>query len=222
MTAPAQSLTEACRAAARYIGEHGWTQGRMENKRGQVCLTGALKHCTPVPGDFELAREVHRYRGRGEEWNDTDVRDSEDVIGYLSTTEITNADLEEVFGPQWRVIVTVVRTIAAATDQQLEQLAACERSRAGRGSLDALQDAMRAEVRVETWAAARDAVATAAWRYDALTLEQSYAARYIACDMVRAVLLADAVERNGTTAEHITALAAPYISVFGEPEPVAS
>ena len=37
--------------AADYIKTHGWTQGTME-RAGAVCLTGALRACSPQPGDW--------------------------------------------------------------------------------------------------------------------------------------------------------------------------
>lgn len=81
--------------AAEYIKTHGWTQGTEQDEQGHVCLTGALRLCTPVPGDGFIAREVFRRKNRAETWNDTDGRTESEVIEYLAGTEISDADLEK-------------------------------------------------------------------------------------------------------------------------------
>jgi hypothetical protein len=227
VTAPAQTLTAACRAAAAYIDEHGWIQGEMETRSG-VCLSGALKHCTPVPGDFGLVRAVHRSRDRAEEWNDDRGRTADDVRGYLATTEITDGDLEDTFGPQWRRIVAVVRTVAAATPEQLQQMADVDSdfsSRCG-SALRALHDLTRAASTAKAedrWDAARDA-AVAAINYRDLDLhwEAIAAAEHAVRSITRALMLTDLIGQNDSAAEHLAILAHPYVSVFGEPEAVAS
>lgn len=127
--------------AADYIREHGWTQGTEQDVDGHVCLTGALRLCSPIPGDGYIAREVFRRRQRAEGWNDEHGRTSDEVITYLAESEITDEELAETFGPQWREIVAQVRAISGATPQQITDL-------------DAARDAARAAA----WDAARDAV----------------------------------------------------------------
>src|SRR4051812_29465783 len=103
-------LTPRLRLAADYLHKVGWTTGTEKNERGQVCLTGAIRYCEPQNGDEYLIREVLRKRGRAENWNDNDANAAE-VEEYLRTAEVTDKDLEEVFGPQWLEIVTVIRTM---------------------------------------------------------------------------------------------------------------
>ena len=110
--------------AADYIREHGWTQGTEQDDDGHVCLTGALRLCSPIPGDGYIAREVFRRRQRAEGWNDEHGRTSDEVITYLAESEITDEELAETFGPQWREIVAQVRAISGATPQQITDLAA--------------------------------------------------------------------------------------------------
>ena len=121
--------------AAGYITEHGWTQGTEEDSSGRVCLTGALRLCSPVPGDSYIAREVFRRRGRAAGWNDEPGRTAGEVVAYLAATEITDEELAETFGPQWREIVALVRAVSGATQQQIVDLAA---------AWDAAWDAARA------------------------------------------------------------------------------
>ena len=128
--------------AAGYITEHGWTQGTEEDSSGRVCLTGALRLCSPVPGDSHIAREVFRRRGRAEGWNDEHGRTAGEVVAYLAATEITDEELAETFGPQWREIVALVRAVSGATQQQIVDLAAA-------------RDAAWAAARAAAWAAAR-------------------------------------------------------------------
>lgn len=110
------------KSAAVYIAEHGWTQGAEVDADGRVCLTGALRLCSPVPGDSYLARAVLRRRGRAEDWNDRRGRTAGEVIGYLAETEISDDDLALTFGPQWREIVDQVRAISGATPAQIKRL----------------------------------------------------------------------------------------------------
>ena len=127
-------LTPRLRAAADYIREHGWTTGTEKNDAGQVCLTGAIRYCAPQNGDEYLIREVLRKRDRAENWNDSEATKAQ-VIKYLATAEVTDADLADTFGPQWEQIVALVRSMFSVTPRQWDRLAA-----AG----DAARDAARA------------------------------------------------------------------------------
>ena len=110
-------------AAADTLVEVGWTQDVAINAYGSVCLTGALKMCSPEPGDWLLAREVHRTRDHAEEWNDTAGRTAKEVLDYLRSFEITDMDLADTFGSQWESVVRLVRRVAALTVDDLDGLA---------------------------------------------------------------------------------------------------
>ena len=174
--------------AAGYITEHGWTQGTEEDSSGRVCLTGALRLCSPVPGDSHIAREVFRRRGRAEGWNDEHGRTAGEVVAYLAATEITDEELAETFGPQWREIVALVRAVSGATQQQIVDLAA---------AWDAAWDAAGAAA----WDAAGDAAWAAAWA----------AAR----DAARALTIRDLISTNGYTQAHYDLLTGPWRQVMG-------
>ncbi len=125
MSAPiGNSLYRLPALASRYMAERGWTQGQEEDDDGRVCLTGALRLCSPVPGDYYIAREVFRHWEHAEVWNDTEGRTAEEVVWYLAATQITNYELSVVFGPQWHEITTLVRAICGLTQQQMADLAA--------------------------------------------------------------------------------------------------
>ena len=132
--------------AADYMRHVGWAQGAEVDADGHVCLTGALRLCSPVPGDGYLAREVFRRRGRAESWNDAPGRTADEVIDYLASSEITDTELEDTFGPQWREIVAQVRAISGASREQLDRLAAV---------WDAAGDAAWDAAWAAAWAAAR-------------------------------------------------------------------
>jgi|SRR5882762_3539257 len=75
-------------AAASYIREHGWIQGRMEeNSGGRVCMLGSL---IAVTGQWDTADEKLKLYHRGirarcsvEDWNDDPRRTKDQVIRAL-------------------------------------------------------------------------------------------------------------------------------------------
>ena len=142
-------MTERLRLAAEYIPAHGWTKGTEQDEKGAVCLTGALRLCAPVEGDFYLIREVLRKRDRAEGWNDAEGRTESEVVEYLKTAEVTDADLADTFGPQWEQIVALVRRTAVLTAEEADRLYTA------RGSAwDAAWDAARGAARGAAWDAA--------------------------------------------------------------------
>ena len=100
--------------AADYIKTHGWTQGRMEHA-GAVCLTGALRACSPQPGDWLIASAVYRTQGHAETWNDDAGRTEAEVTEYLRTHPVTDVGLAATFGPNWETVVRLIRRVAAMT-----------------------------------------------------------------------------------------------------------
>jgi hypothetical protein len=153
-----------CLAAAQ-IDLRGWIKNAEVTQSG-VCLTGALKVCQLQPGDWLLARAVLRLRGYSEEWNDAAERKKEEVLGWLLSAEpITCAELEECFGPSYRRVAFVIRTVAGASAEQLDQLAAARdatRAAAWAAAGAAASDAAKGDARAAAWAAARDAAWDAA------------------------------------------------------------
>ena len=210
--------------AADYMRQVGWVQGTEEDADGHVCLTGALRLCSPVPGDGYLAREVFRRRGRAESWNDADDRTADEVIDYLASSEITDEELEDTFGPQWREIVAQVRAISGASREQLDRLAAAraaawaaeraaawaaERDAAGAAARAAERDAAGAAAGAAAWAAERDAARAAAWD----------AAGAAAWDAARALSIRDLIGTANYTQEHYDILTAPWRNVMGPLHP---
>jgi len=172
MTFTLAPLHDLPKLAALYVKEHGWTQGTEQDGEGKVCLTGALRFCSPVPGDGYIAREVFRRREHAEAWNDENGRIADEVIDYLAQAEITDAELAETFGPQWQEIIAQVRTISSATTQQIEELSAAWAA-AWDAASDAAWDAASAAARDAAWAlVTRDLIGTNGYtqqHYDKLT-----------------------------------------------------
>ena len=194
--------------AAEYLRGHGWTQGTEQDVNGRACLTGALRLCSPIPGDSYIAREVFRRRGRAETWNDAADRTEDEVIDYLATTTITDDELATVFGPQWQEIIAQVRAVSGATPEQIEDLAAARAA-----AWDAAWGAAQAAARGAAWdaarAAARDAALGAAWdaAWDA--------ARAAARDAALGLVTRDLIGTGTYTQEHYNLLTGPWRQVMG-------
>lgn len=177
--------------AAGYITDHGWTQGEYSTGDGKVCLHGAVRSCVPVDGDTEIIRAVLRNKGFSEDWNDEPGRTADEVIQVLQAIEITDADLEATFGPQWEPIIALVRRAAALTLREAQDLAAAR---------VAARDA---------WDAARGAAWDAAWD----------AARGAAGAAARALSVRDLSGQHGFTQAHYDTLTGPWVQVIGPVHP---
>ena len=209
------------KSAAVYIAEHGWTQGTEVDANGRVCLTGALRLCSPVPGDSYLARAVLRRRGRAEAWNVKGSRTAGEVIGYLAETEISDDDLAQTFGPQWREIVDQVRAISGATPAQIERLGAAWCAARDWGSArdaarDAAMGAARGAARDDAaWGSARDAARDAARGSARDALDAALGALGAAWGAAGALSVRDLISKNGFTQEHYDILTGPWRKAIG-------
>lgn len=191
--------TDILRLGAGNIREHGWVQGTLKDKAGRVCLTGSLRpFCTP--GDWRLLQAVLEHRERAEEWNDLPERTEAEVVEFLETAEITDADLAETFGPQWKEVRALVRRASALSADEEAQLSASWDT-AGRTARRAARDA--------AWSAAGDASWRAYW----------YAARGAAVGATRALIVRDLIGQHGFTQEHYDTLTAPWAQVIGKVHP---
>lgn len=194
--------------AADWIDTHGWTQRVEQTPDGRVCLTGALRACSPQPGDWLIAREVYRRRDRAEEWNDAEGRTAPEVTGYLRSAQITDADLADTFGPQWEQIVALVRRAAVLTEDEARDLA---------GAWFAAESADWSATRSAAGSATRFAPWFAAW------FAAESAARTAAGDAVRdavgALVVRDLIGTHGLTQEHYDLMTRPWASVIGKVHP---
>lgn len=194
--------------AADALDEHGWTQYEMESNDGSMCLVGALRHCSPQPGDWLIAREVYRHLGHGEDWNDAKGRTAEEVTAWLRTHPVADTTLETAFGPQWRAIVTLIRQAATMTREQARALG----SAWGTDNIrrwNTAADVVRKAAETTNRGNAEDAACDAA----------SEAAANASTDAAKALSVADLVGQHGLTQNHIDTLLAPWISVMGDPRP---
>jgi len=133
------------------LNERGWIQGQWEDGTGHVCAHQAIRLCAPVPGDaFIIEQVAERLWGKGVGWNDnTHTRESEVREWLGGGIDVTDEDLAEVFGINWRAVIDVVRKSATLTPDQVKELSA-----AWDAARDAAWDA--------AWGAARDAARDAA------------------------------------------------------------
>ena len=220
MTSTALPLGPIHILAADTLERVGWIQGEEVNDAGQACLTGALKLCAPVPGDWLLARAVYRLNGHDERWNDNDQRTAGEVINYLRSAEITDIDLALTFGPQWQAIVALVRRAAVLTDQDTRDLYVIwgtDRDDARNRVWDATHNAARNDAQD----AAYDATSGAAHEVTSGAARDPAreAAREAARDAAWALVVRDLIGQRGFTQAHYNLLTGPWASVIGPVHP---
>ena len=192
------------------LDEHGWTKGTFESDDGKVCAHGAIRICAPVPGDALLIELVEGRLGRHSTgWNDNDDTTEGDVRAWFAEgIDITDADLEATFGPQWRAVVSLVRRAATLTPDEGAWLYAGWAA-AGYTARDAARAAVRAAASTAASAAARYADWAAAWG-GALGATRAAAIAIVTYDL--------ATPDGPYTIEHRDLLLAPWIKVCGMPE----
>jgi len=207
-------LTPRLRLAADYIADHGWTQGKMQDDAGRVCLTGAIRLCAPRDGDEEIIRVVLRAKHCDEVWNDNTSTTKEDVLDLLRSTDITDDDLAHTFGPQWEAIVALIRRCAALTESEavaLDAVMDAAWAAAVGGARVAARDAAWAAARATTLPAAVDA-AWDAWDAAATTRDAAW-------DAMRALVVRDLITDDGFTQAHYDLLVGPWSEVIGKVHP---
>jgi len=104
-----------------HLGEEGeyWIKHQYNDGSRHMCLHGAIRMCDLQPGDTYVIEQVAEDQGWGPSWNDDSHTDWSDVERFINEgIQITDADIEEVFGPNWQTILQLVRNIANATRQQ--------------------------------------------------------------------------------------------------------
>ena len=227
------------RAAALVSEPDAWIQGENDDGQGHYCAHGAVlrQHCTP--GDQHMWRQVMRKRGLTEGWNDAPGRTAAEVAERFAAiaAETTEADMAEVFGPQWEAIRDLVRRVAALTPAELDKLAAAGYAAgytawyaagyaAGDAAWDAAWAAAWAAARAAAWAAAWDAAwdaagvaagaaaedAAGAAARDAAWDAARAAARAAAWDAAVALVVRDLIGEQFTQA-HYDTLTAPLRSI---------
>ena len=203
------NLTEEMRAVVANLREREWIQGEMRNGDA-VCAHGAVQTCQGLrPGDEHIIRAVMRTKGVTEGWNDESGRTKEEVLDRMAFIEVTDADLEETFGPSCRMVIAVIRRSAILTAAEAKDLAAAlgaawaaARAAAWGAAWAAARAAARGGARDAAWAAARGAAWAAVWA----------AARAAAW----AAVVSDLVGYHGLTQEHVDTLMAPWVQVLGD------
>jgi hypothetical protein len=192
-------------APLHILDEHGWVKGSYDAD-GRVCLHGAIRLCQPVPGDAQIIEQVAHRQGWGTGWNDSDDTTEQMVRDRLALgIDITDEDLADTFGPQWRAVIHIVRRSAVMTDDEAQRLNAAESvawSAAGSAAGYAAWSA--------AWSAAGSAAGYAAW--SAAGSAAGYAAGYAAGSVVTYDLAT--IDGPYTIAQR-DLLLAPWIEVMG-------
>ena len=212
-------------AVLRTLDVRGWTSGTWgdtdgppdDPEAGPLCLHGAIRVCSPQPGDAQLIGRVWKRRDHGTDWNDRDGTTESDVLKYVQTApEITDEELAETFGPQWREVVSLVRRAAVLTEDEASRLAAARVAQRDAARV-AERAAERAAARLAAWYAARVAAGTAAWdaAWDAAGTAAWYAARAAAL----ALCVRDLIGQHGFAQQHYDTLTRPWRTVIGPLHP---
>ena len=191
-----------------------WIQ-RAEVDGDKVCAHGAVMTCEALrPGDEQIIRAVMRHRGLTEAWNDADGRVKGEVLARMRLIEVSDADLGETFGSNWRLVIAVIRRAAILTEDEAKRLTAARTAaRDAAPSHAAWHAAMNAAI-----AAAVDA-AVDAERYAAMdaAMDASMdASWYAARGAATAAVVADLVGQYRLTQNHIDTLMQPWTDTLGQ------
>ncbi len=206
------NLTEEMQAVVANLREREWIQGEMRNGDA-VCAHGAVQTCQGLrPGDEHIIRAVMRTKGVTEEWNDESGRTKDEVLARMAFIEVSDVDLEETFGPAWRMVIAVIRRSAILTAAEAKDLAA-----AWDAAWDAARDAAWGAARGAARDAAWDAAWGAAWgaARDAAWGAARDAAWGAARDAAWGAVVSDLVGHHGLTQDHVDTLMAPWVQVLG-------
>ena len=194
------NLTEEMQAVVANLREREWIQGEMRNGDA-VCAHGAVQTCQGLrPGDEHIIRAVMRTKGVTEEWNDKSGRTKDEVLARMAFIEVSDVDLEETFGPAWRMVIAVIRRSAILTPTEVTDLAAAWSAARG-----AAWDAAYAAAWSAAWSAARGAAWDAAW-------DAAWSAAWSAA---RGAVVSDLVGQRGLTQDHLDTLMGPWVRVLG-------
>ncbi|MEM7342467.1 MAG: hypothetical protein AAF467_27765 [Actinomycetota bacterium] len=206
ITVPVDEVLEAL--------DHGdnWIQGRWTDGNGRMCLHQGIRVCHPMPGDAYLIEAVAMQQGWGPTFNDNPDTTFDALKQRLvEHREVFPDELEAAFGPQWALIVRLVRTAATLTTEQAHLVAAARNAAryaaryaawnaAQAAARNAAQDAARAAALDAAWAAAQAAARAAAWE--------------AAWDAAGALTMRDLIGQHGFTQAHYDTLTAPWRTVF--------
>ena len=202
------SLAAEMQAVIANLESREWIQGK-EVKGDAVCAHGAVKTCELLrPGDEQIIRAVMRRRGLTEGWNDADGRTKSQVLARMRQIEVSDADLAETFGPNWRLVIAVIRRVAILTPDEMKQLA---NPRLGM-PYAVLDTALNS-----AWNAASDVARTAEWHSAWNAARCATSARSSRGVNVAAIcVVADLVGQHGLTQDHIDTLMKPWTDVLGD------
>ena len=117
-------LHDEMQAVIANLEAREWIQGT-EVDGEAVCAHGAVMTCKALrPGDEPIIRAVLRTRGVTEKWNDEDGRTKSQVLAHMRLIKVSDADLADTFGPNWPLVITVIRRAAILTQDEVQRLAA--------------------------------------------------------------------------------------------------
>jgi plasmid maintenance system antidote protein VapI len=192
-------------APLHVLDEHGWTQGSYDADAG-VCLHGAIRLCQPIPGDAQIIERVAHRQGWGTGWNDSDDTTEQMVRDRLALgIDITDEDLADTFGPQWRAVIHIVRRAAVMTDDEAQRLSV---------AWSATESVAWSVARSAAWSVARSVARSVAW--SVAWSVAGYSAGYSAGHSAGYVVTYDLATIDGPyTIAQRDLLLAPWIEVMG-------
>ncbi len=218
--------------AADWLDPHKWVREPGDGVTSGCLHTALLRPCS-TPGDNVLWHHLMRRRSYTEAWNDEPGRRKAQVLRVLrGAVEPTEAEMADMFGPQWLAIRDLVRRVAVLTVDEARELVAtgdAARVAAVDAAMYAAYDAAMYAARVAAGVAAVDAAGDAAG--DAAYDAAMYAAKVAAVDAAgcaarcaavyaaRALVVRDLIGRHGFTADHYRTLTGPWATVIGPAHP---
>jgi len=180
----------------RLRGGELWAKGWGEpyDPESETCLHGAIRFCSPVPGDANLIEQVGRKYGFGVSDND-DANSWADIRAKV-VPDITDEMLAETFGPQWAEIVALVRRAAVLTDDEVDRMDAAWVAAWDDDEVDRMDAALDA---------ALDGAGDAAW--------------FAAGAAAKALAVRNLIGQHGFTQAHYDLLTGPWRQVIGPVHP---
>lgn len=107
----AKQLTDRLRNAAAIMATVGWASEFDKTPGDKVTLMGAVRSTTiwSKGADEMLAAMVLEERNRKAGYNLMGSMNEAEALCYLRNTHIEEAELEALFGSQWRLVIATVR-----------------------------------------------------------------------------------------------------------------
>ena len=114
-------INSVSRKASSEISSKGWVQDYMEGDNGEACIVSAghrVSDQIDAAGMSHVLRELLDFKDQGEVWNDAPGRSQSEVEALLSSFEVTEELMAEVFGPEWALVCYLAQMFATFSEEE--------------------------------------------------------------------------------------------------------